>query len=396
MLTRRRRRPHLLVMVHAVREDAEKRAYELLLDRLRADGHTLSVIAWDRGKSVLDLDRLGPVGDIEDVNRWRVPIWLAASGLRPVARRLRHACMRWWWARAHHPTTVVVLGLIRPEMRHYLPTDAHVGVVVGMRPPEAPESMAETLQVADTVLALDHETADHCRAVDPTVDVRVFEDLWRRLHWSLHLRLPPADSPAQAGIRDDTAFVLGLGPIDWDGGTDQFVAVAGRVQRIAPERRVEFGWVGGHPGGPDLYPYRFDVDALGLTDRFHWLGERDDYHEFVRRADVVVLAGRRAFPTPYDPTVGWFVDEDRRVALPFTPLPFTPLAGPFAALLDVLEVPVVRFDLKASEEMTLGRGTAVPYPDTAALAAAVAAALTCPRPTTVGQALAHLLGERGA
>ncbi|MBL8778115.1 MAG: hypothetical protein JNK12_19400 [Acidimicrobiales bacterium] len=387
-MVRDERPSSVLVVVHAVREDRERRAYALLLDRLRADGHELSVICWDRGKSVLDLEALGPVGDIEDVNRWRLPIWLAKHGLAPVARRLRHARMRWWWHRAHHPASVVVLGLLRPEMAHYLPPGVPVGAVLGWRPPEDPESLATTLTAADTVVARDDATAAACRAEDPDVDVAVFEHLWPRLHWSLHLRLPPLTAPAAVGIPDGRPFVLGLGPLDWDGGADQFVAMAGRVRAALPGAPVHFGWVGGHPEGPSHFPYRFDADRLGVAATFHWLGERDDYHELVRRADVVVLPGHRPLTLPYDPTVGWYLAEDRDLPAAFTPLP-----EPFAALLDVLEVPVVRFDLPESEALTLGRGTTVTYPDTAALAAAVVDALDRPRPTTLARARSHLLGE---
>ena len=75
---------------------------------------------------------------------------------------------------------------------------------------------------------------------------------------------------------------------------------------------------------------------------------------------MVVLPARRPFAVPYDPTVGWFVAEDRDVFWWSSPRSTSPSPPP-----DVLEVPVVRFDLPAAEAMmTLGRGTAVAYPDT--------------------------------
>ena len=240
---------------------------------------------------------------------------------------------------------------------------------------------------ARLILVPSEATAAECRAVDPEADVVVVEHLWPRLHWSLHLDLPAPRAPAEVGIPDDAPFVLGLGPLGWAGGADQFVQVAGRLHREAGGLAPHFAWVGGHPEGPSHYPYRFDVERLGLAGRFHWLGERDDYHELVRRADVVVLPARRPFPLPYDPTVGWYVAEDRDVPQSFTPLP-----APFAALLDVVEVPVVRWDLRAGDDLTLGRGTAIPYPDTAAMARAVGDALDRPRPTAVGRALDQLLG----
>lgn len=382
-------------MVHAVRTEQEKWAFGLLLDELRADGHELTVITWDRGKSVLDLEALGPVGDIEDVNRWRLPIWLAKAGLAPVARRLRHARMRWWWLRARRPTSVVVLGLLRAEMRHYLPPGAHVGAVLGWRPPEAPESLEETLQVADAVLACDERTAETCRAAAPDVDVAVFEALWARLHWSRHGRSAPPEAPRRAGVSDDAAFVLGLGPANWGGGADQFLAAAGRVRRALPDRPLEFGWLGWCPEGPDFHPYRFDVERLGLGAAFHWVAESADYYEYVRRADVLVLTCRRPV-LPAGAPLPWAfgvekVLHDFALADPYLPAPFVLPADPFEALLEVLEVPVVRFDLPAAEETARGRGRPVTYPDNAALAATVAAALD-DRASVVGPALRHLLG----
>lgn len=377
-------------MVHAVRTDREKRAYALLLDGLRSRGTTFTVIAWDRGRSVLDLDALGPVGEIEAINRWRLPIWLAKSGLRPVARWLRHARIKWWWARARRPQAVLVLGPIRPEMRHYARPGTPVGALLGWREPEPPESLAVTLQLADTVVALDEATARRCRQVDAGVDVEVFEHLWPLLRWSVDPPDPPA-VPAALGVDPSSAFVLGLGPIDWAGGADQFLAAAWRVRATLADRPVEFGWVGGHPHGPDFHPYRFDTARLGLTEVMHWFGERDDFSEIVRRADVVLITCRRPFSSAYDPIVasfaGSFSGEARYLEIPFAPLP-----DPLPALLEMLETPVVHYDLPAANQVIHDLGESVTYPDAASLARAVVTCLRRPGRKVVDRAVAHLIG----
>lgn len=397
-MLRSRPQPHLLVMVDDLRIEyhgEEQWAYELLLDHLRARGHEFTVITWDRDQSVLDLDGLGTVRYVEDVNRWRLPTWLAKHHLRPVARRLRHARVRWWWARAHGPRSVLVLGALRPELAHYAPPGAHVGVVLGWRAPSPPTSLSVTLGMADAVLTADAATADRCRNVDPGADVALIDDVWPRLHLALDFQPPPPPAPALAGIEAESALVLGMGPANWSGGVDQFIAMAGRLRRIVPERRIQFAWLGWVPEGPDLYPYRFDIERLGLTGHHRWLGEREDWHEFVQRADVFVVTARvpRLPPHGHIPsmldveTVAGLYERAGR----FQEAPFTLPIEPIEAVLDAIDVPVVRFDLEAASELVQGRGTAVPYPDTAALTAAVAAELDG-APATLRHTMDLLLG----
>ena len=79
-----RRRPHVLVMVHAIRTERERRL-QRRLEGLRLAGIKCTVITWDRGRSVIDLAAVGPVGEIESINLV-ASIRLAKIGLRPVAR----------------------------------------------------------------------------------------------------------------------------------------------------------------------------------------------------------------------------------------------------------------------------------------------------------------------
>lgn len=402
MLSRRRGRgPDLLVLLDDLRieyHSDEHWAYELLLEHLRTAGHTFTVITWDRDQAVLDLEALGPVHYVEDVNRWRLATWLAAHGLRVVARRLRHARMRSWWARAGRPRSVLVLGPVRNELVHYVPPAAHVGALVGWRAPLAPTSLATTLAASDAVLAWDDAAADHCRTIDPAVDVRVAPSLWPRLRMGLDFHPPTPEAPAREAVDPTSTFVLGLGPVNWSGGVDQFISMAGRLTRAVPDRPLEFGWLGWLPEGPDLHPYRFDVERLGLTETFHWLGDRPDWYEFVQRADVVVATVRRPHLPATDPVPSFFEVETLvgtyERAGRYLRVPYTPPGEALDGLLDAVDVPVVHFDLPASTDLARGHGVSVPYPDTAALVEAVSAELDGP-PATVRHTLTFLLGAAG-
>lgn len=377
---------HVVVLVDAVRDEAERREYERLLDGLRADGAAFSVIVWDRGRSVLDLDALGPVADVEDLNRWRLPIALAkVAPLRPLARALRHARMRRWWHRAGSPASVLVLGTIRPELRHYLPPGLPVGVVVGAREPRGAESWTATLAVADLVVALDEASATRCRSLDPTVPVVTVPQLGPRWWWRVAARsappLPPLPDPAGA------ALVVGLGPVDWDGGADLFLATLARLPAAVGGRTVVGAWLGELPAGPSGFPYRFDAERLGLADRLHWLGDRADWSEVVRRADAVVVTARRPPPLAFDPIVDSFTDDPARLGLPYDAR-----RHPLAALAALLEVPVVRLDVAGADEATQAVGAAAPYPDTQGLADLLHERLAAPPRRQVDDAVAGLLG----
>lgn len=399
-MLRRRRRPDLLILVDDLRIEYGGDAqwgYELFLEHLRGLGHRFTVITWDRDQAILDLDALGTVRYVEDINRWRLATWLAEHHLRPLARRMRHARMRWWWARAHHPRSVLAIGPVRTELTHYTPPEAHVGVIMGWHDPRPPASLEETLAWADAVLARDDETAEHCADVAPAdgAEVRVVATLWPRIDMAREFTPPVPSVPARSGIDDAAAFVLGIGPVNWGGGTDQFVAMAGRLRRAVPDRRIEFGWLGWLPVGPDLYPYQFDIERLGLDDTFHWLGDRPDWYEFVQRADVVVVTERRPFLPAGEPLPSFFEVETLvgvfERAGRYLRMPYTPPDDPLDALLDTVNVPVVHFDLEAATDLARGRGVSVTYPDTAALTEAVAAELDGP-PATERHALTFLLG----
>ena len=110
----------VLVLVHAVRGNEDREVARLLLGRLAERGVRISALVWDRGMITpgLDLDGFGPVREIEAINRWRAPQWLAKGGLTPLARFLRQTRVRSWWRRLGRPDSVVLLGPLREEMVH--------------------------------------------------------------------------------------------------------------------------------------------------------------------------------------------------------------------------------------------------------------------------------------
>ena len=84
----------------------------------------MTFIVWDRGKVIaFDLERFGPVREVEEINRWVLPQRLAKLGLRPVARWLRNRRVRGWWDEAGPPDLVLCLGPIRSELVNYRPDD---------------------------------------------------------------------------------------------------------------------------------------------------------------------------------------------------------------------------------------------------------------------------------
>jgi hypothetical protein len=335
------------VLVHAVRTPEERAVHLALLQRLRRRGARLSVIAWDRGLVAMDLDELGPVHEIEDINRWRLPQALARVGLRVVARQLRQQRVRSWWRRDGLPDAVLVLGPVRPEMAHYLPDGSGpVGLIVGWRAAEGAEDLAATLALVDHVLASGERRAEVAGA---EARVRTVDEV------------VAAHTPAGGGDVPDA--VVGLGPDDWRGAPDLFLRAVARLDP-APG---ELAWGGVDPEDGRSFPYRFDADQLGV-DGIGWLPDPVDVLDVVARAAVVVVTGRA--PIPLHP----LVDD----------------AGP-AAFFAAAGLPVVGFDTPAMAAVS-GPGTAtVGYPDVAALTDAVARRLAEAAPADVDGVLDDLL-----
>jgi glycosyltransferase involved in cell wall biosynthesis len=357
-----------------VREEHERVAYGTVLRWLTLRGHPLFTIAWDRGKVIeLDLDAFGPVEEIEDINRWRLPQRLGHAGLRPVARQLRNRRVVRWWRRAGRPRHALLLGPLRAEMVHYLPPGAHVGALLGWRDTEDPESEAATAGAAHTVLARDDATVARFGSASGTA--RVVGDLERHAHRHVWPRgtSERARLSSRHGLPADAVVVGALGPIDRRGAPDLFLRTAARLRVVAPELPVHLAWLGVDPDGVDAYPYRFDTERLGLGDVMHWLGDPEDHRELLRRLDVVLLVGRESAAVP-----------DVRLA------PDHPATGD---LLRGLGVPILGFDVPATREVGGDGVRLVDYPDVHALADALAEVLRADRPHPLDEAVDHLLGS---
>lgn len=346
-------------MAHAVRRPDERSAHELLLARLADRGAACSWIVWDRGMVDLDLRAWGPSREIEAINRWRLPQWLAKAGLAPLGRALRNGRVRWWWRRAGAPDAVVLLGPVRPEMAHYLPPgDAPVSAVLGWRPDEPEESRDLTLALADTVVATDEATAASLRTADPTTRVVTYDDLATPAPDG-----GPAAEPLVVGVAPDGGpaaepLVVGVGPGDWRGAPDLFLRAAAPV-RDQCGRPVRFAWLGVDPADGRSFPYRFDAEHLGLAGLLTWSVLPAEGVEALRNATVVVLVPRTEFPLPVHPVLQQ-VGSTR--------------------LLQALGTPVLGFDTPAFTALAGDAGAAVAYPDVVALADAVATTLEQPSP----------------
>lgn len=334
----------VLVLVHAVRTDAERATHRLVLDAMRDRGHPIMTIAWDAGLVIgLDLAAYGPVVEIEDINRWRLPERLVHLGATPVARLLRQGRVRWWWRRARHCRAVVVLGPIREEMRHYAPPGLPVTALVVPRTPEPAESMAATTTFADAVLWVGED--------GPAGTIPVVEVLRDQGDGASAAR--PASGP-----------VVGLGPADWRAAPDLFLRVLADAGR--PTEAI---WVGADPEDGRTFPYRFDADHLGLGDAVAW--EPDPVHGVTALASAraVIVTSRRPYELPVGPVLG---------------------ALPAGELLAALGIPVVGFDGPVADALGLGPDRRAPYPDTRALADRLVTALRQPATNRTGDLLGAL------
>jgi glycosyltransferase involved in cell wall biosynthesis len=217
-------------------------------------------------------------------------------------------------------------------MRHYVPPGAGpVTAVLGWRGPEGAESLAATLELADHVLAADDTTAREVHDADPAVDVHTLAELVSAV----------APSPAPAG---DEVLVCGVGPGDWRGAPDLWLRVAAALPETVGERPIRFAWLGLDPTDGRSYPYLYDAEHLGLVGRVDWCHAPAEAIDALGRCSAVVVTGRASFEFP----VHAFVD-----------------AVGADAYLRALGVPIVGFDTGALDGLG---GSAVPYPDVAALA----------------------------
>ena len=151
------------------------------------------------------------------------------------------------------------------------------------------------------------------------------------------------DAARQAcGATAGTRLVLGCGEARWAKGADLFVQVAGR---LGDRPDLRFAWVGRRTR-PFSRLLDLDVEALALGDRLRWVGEVETAVPFLAAASVVVAPSR----------------DD---AQPLVPLEAALVGAPTAA-----------FAVGGLADLAaIGGAVAVAYPDTEALARAVAGLL---------------------
>lgn len=144
----------------------------------------------------------------------------------------------------------------------------------------------------------------------------------------------------QLGVTD-RRLVVGCGVASWRKGTDLFAEVAGRLGSLDD---TLCAWVGRRPRG---FARRLDHDAPLIGGHaVHWTGDLADTRAHLAAADVVLMPSR----------------ED--------PQPIVPIEAAH------LGTPTVGFDVGGLRDLAAdGAAVTVPYPDTAALADAVAALL---------------------
>ncbi len=95
----------------------------------------------------------------------------------------------------------------------------------------------------------------------------------------------------------ESAYIVGAaGTTDWRKGIDLFVHLARSVHVRRPTD-VHFIWVGGSPKGEHFHEMRHDLRLLGLDDRVHFVGAREDYVDYISAFDVFALPSREdCFP----------------------------------------------------------------------------------------------------
>jgi len=346
----------VLVVVHAVREDTGRAWSRLVVDRLAERGVAMSFLVWDRGMVAPGAIRPedGPLREIEAINRWRLPQWLARGGGRRPARLLRNARLRWWWRRLGRPDAVLVLDPLRPEMRHYLPVGVPVGLLLTGRPLEPAEDPVRSVGLADRVVGT--EPAPGAPDQSGLDAAALLDDA------ALEVGASPGPGPEEP-------LVVGLGPADWRAAPDLFVRVAATA-RARSQGPIRFAWVGMDPDDGRTFPYRHDRDRLGLGGRLSMTDLPEPALSLLRRAAAVVVTARAPHPVVTHPWCD-LVAPDR--------------------LLDALGVPVVAFATPGADGLTPAGAIRVPYPDVPALADALVDSLDGGGPNRLSGRLDRLL-----
>jgi glycosyltransferase involved in cell wall biosynthesis len=246
-----------------------------LAEGLAARGHE-SVVACRRGGEVarrvaergIRVAHARPGGGVDMPRAVRFARWL--RGERPDAVLLTSwrggAWGAWAARRAGVPRVVVRLGIVRTPRRwdHALPFRRWVDAIIVNAP----------------------EIADAWRRDAPWFDAD-------RIHVILNGIRPPAVDRAAAGaglraelgVDDGTLLIGAAGHVTRRKGFDVLLDAFARAG-LADARVVAVG------DGPELPALRLRAQALGIAERVHWLGRRDDAPRIVAGCGVFVLPSR--------------------------------------------------------------------------------------------------------
>jgi glycosyltransferase involved in cell wall biosynthesis len=147
----------------------------------------------------------------------------------------------------------------------------------------------------------------------------------------------------ELGIPPDAFIVLACGTADQRKGADLFVPIARRVLASPEGTQAWFVWVGSTLNGSVVSWCRHDAESLGIPDRIHFVGEREDVGRYFLAADIFALTSR----------------ED--------PFPLVTMEAMVAGL------PVVAFSGSGGTPEVIEdvAGTVVPYMDVECFAAAI-------------------------
>jgi len=295
-----------------------------LVDLLRVEGRRPTVLLWDATGAPSSVRRARPLREVEAINRWRLPIWLGHRGRLALMRRLRAARVRWWWLRWRRCREVLLVGPLRPEVRHYLPplgvpvvADAGEGGRDGGgeddRPDEA--TLAGTRALAEAQIPGPPLTP-HEVLTDPRHPRR------RAARCGFDL---PSDATVLGGWSTD--------PDDPMDGAERFLRVVHRLRDLRPAADVRGLWFGVAGHQTRAHEVAHEITLLGLEGRAQVVAARHLQDDLLALLDGVVLVQPAGAP-------GWPADQ----------------------LVDA-GIPIAAF------------GDDVPFPDVAALAEAAAVAV---------------------
>lgn len=91
---------------------------------------------------------------------------------------------------------------------------------------------------------------------------------------------------------DSNHFVIGgSGVVHWRKGVEFFILVADQVRKLAPNKDVEFVWVGNFVGF-DKEILSFDLAKIGLQDIVRFVGETKEPFNYYNQFDLFLMTSR--------------------------------------------------------------------------------------------------------